>query len=130
VAAVVRATAVRQHRLEPGQGSIRPGRDHGDRHGTGVEAAEERGYEIETRRVEQEHLRPLRPGLAQSGRDGPCPPIQFAVGQADFSRLAVHEEGEGDAVPVPGGPHPKKIDQGRNRVSGKRARVSFIKGFI
>ena len=49
--------------------------------GAGVEAAEECGDEIEARRIGENYPLVLRLVLKKPSRDGPRPPIQFAIGQ-------------------------------------------------
>src|SRR5437667_11629333 len=49
--------------------------------GAGVEAAEECGDEIEARRIGENYPLVLRLMLKKPSRDGPRPPIQFAIGQ-------------------------------------------------
>ena len=104
---------LRHDRAEPGHRPVDPGqvRRHGD--GPGVEAAEERGHEVQPRRVEQQGPLSGEPQLLKPRGQGARPAVQR--GEAERGPLALvltsRVEGQGALLRLVGRPPPEDLDE-------------------
>jgi hypothetical protein len=129
-----RRPGIGDDRLQAGRWPVGPGGVGGDRHGAGVQAAEEGRDVVEARRVEQQHPLAGESLPRQLDGDGPRPAVQLAIGQGHrVVRVPLGQEVEDHPLGLVLRPPAQQVDQagagrgGQVAVGGGQA-VSSCRG--